>query len=160
MDFKSSHNTLASLLKEHLAEGYMQCGERGFMGCQLQIAQRVGVFNILLRQSNNDARNSLQSPLSKNQIAWSPTAFQPYFPINKQEVRLCSQWKVQSLSFSFDSSEEALFLNLAYLNIASTFGSTDPLSSTDDDHKNHITYWRVRDHFHFQNFCFKDQNDP
>ena len=40
---------------------------RGFMGCQLQIAQRVGVFNILLRQSNNDTRNSLQSPLSKNQ---------------------------------------------------------------------------------------------
>ena len=36
----------------------MQCGERGFMGCQLQIAQRVGVFNILLRQSNNDTRNS------------------------------------------------------------------------------------------------------
>ena len=40
---------------------------RGFMGCQLQIAQRVGVFNILLRQSNEDTRSSLQSPLSKSQ---------------------------------------------------------------------------------------------
>ena len=50
---------------------------RGFMGCQLQIAQRVGVFNILLRQSNKDTRSSLQSPLSKNQT--SPQLFNHIF---------------------------------------------------------------------------------
>ena len=45
-----------------------------------------------------------------------------------------------SQSFSLDCNEEAVFLNLVYLNIASTFGSTDPLSSTDDDHKNYRIY--------------------
>ena len=30
----------------------------------------------------------------RNKIAWFPTAFQPYFPTNEQEVHLCCQWKV------------------------------------------------------------------
>ena len=34
-------------------------------------------------------------------------------------------------------SEQAVFLNLVYFNNASTFGSTDPISSTKDDNKNH-----------------------
>ena len=40
--------------------------------------------------------------------------------------------KKWSLSFSLDCSKEAGFLNLVYLQIASTFGSTDPLSSTQE----------------------------
>ena len=41
------------------------------------------------------------------------------------------------MTFSLHCSEEAVFLNLVYwTNIASTFGSTDPMSSTGDDHKN------------------------
>ena len=36
---------------------------------------------------------------------------------------------------------EAVFLNLVYLDIASTFGSTDPSSSTDHKNKNHRKLW-------------------
>ena len=35
-----------------------------------------------------------------------------------------------SRAFSFDCNEEAVILNLVYFRIASTFGSTDPSSST------------------------------
>ena len=52
-------------------------------------------------------------------------------------LSLSSSW---SRSFSFDCNEEAVILNLVYFRIASTFGSTDPSSSTDDDHKNHRIY--------------------
>ena len=52
-------------------------------------------------------------------------------------IKVVSSW---SLSFSLDCSEEAVFLNLVYLHIASTSGSTDPLLSNADDHKNYRIY--------------------
>ena len=45
-----------------------------------------------------------------------------------------------SLAFSLDFNEEAIILDLVYLHIASTFRSTDPFSSTGDDHKNYRIY--------------------
>ena len=47
--------------------------------------------------------------------------------------KLKKKW---SLSFSLDCIKEAVFLNLVYLQIASTFGSTDPLSSTQETRTN------------------------
>ena len=54
-----------------------------------------------------------------------------------------------SLTFSLDCNEEAIILNLVYLHIASTFRSTDPFSSTGDDHKNYRIYRHADDWNHF-----------
>ena len=49
----------------------------------------------------------------------------PYF--STRQIKM----KTWSRSFSFDCNEEAVILNLVYSKIASTFGSTDPSSSTE-----------------------------
>ena len=63
-----------------------------------------------------------------------------------------------SLTFSLDCNEEAIILKLVYLHIASAFRSTDPFSSTGDDHKNYRIYRHADDwnHSPFQNFSSKN----
>ena len=64
----------------------------------LLFIQHYGESNKLVRTTGAPPRVCLADSAIKkpNQIAWFPTAFQPYFPINEQEVRLCSQSKVCS----------------------------------------------------------------